>query len=52
MKNDISLPLEDIAYLAGAAETVDDLRRLDLLLRATLTYVESRKAADADKAED
>lgn len=33
-----NLNLEAIVYLAAAAETVDDLRQLDALLRATLTY--------------
>jgi len=33
------LMLEDIAYLAEAADTVNGRRRLDLLIKATLTYI-------------
>lgn len=42
------MDLEDIAYFARQAETVDDLRRLDLLLKSTLTLVDNKKSDAAD----
>jgi len=44
---EIPLALEDIVYLARAADSVSDLRELDLLLRATLTS--RNDAADDDQ---
>lgn len=35
----LQLTLEELAYLAGRAETVEDRRKVDELLRATSTEV-------------
>lgn len=39
----LALSLEDIAFLAGHADSVEQRRRLDLLLKSTLTYVDEEK---------
>ena len=36
----LQLTLEELAYLAGRAETVEDRRKVDELLRATSTEVD------------
>jgi len=35
--------LEDLVYLASRAESPEDRRRLELALRQTATYVETRE---------
>ena len=44
--DDLTIALEDLAYFAGQSDTVEGRRRLDLLLRQTLTYV--NEAAEAE----
>lgn len=48
MTKTLLLSLEDIAYMAGHADSVDQRRRLDLLLRSTLTYVEEKEKVEDD----
>lgn len=47
---EFQIQLEDIAYFAGQADSVSDLRKLDLLLKATLTL--KAQASDAADATD
>ena len=42
MAEAIMLELRDIAYLASKADSVEERRRLELLMEATATYIETR----------
>ena len=42
MGETVMLALQDIAYLAGRADSVEKRRALDLLMESTATYIETK----------
>jgi hypothetical protein len=48
----LQITLEELAYLAGLAETIEDRRRVDELFRATSTEIDAADALASEISRD